>query len=59
MKVTIEIDCTPAEVRGFFSLPNVERVQKIMMEKIEQCIVEAADRFTPDTRMGTWLSLFP
>jgi hypothetical protein len=30
-----------------------------MMEKIEQRIVEAADRFPPDTLMGTWLSLFP
>jgi Family of unknown function (DUF6489) len=59
MKVTLEIDCTPAEAREFFGLPNVERVQKIMMEKIEQRIVGAADRFSPDTLMSTWLSLFP
>jgi hypothetical protein len=47
------------KAREFFGLPNVVRVQKIMMGKIEQRIVEAADRFPPDTLMGTWLSLFP
>jgi hypothetical protein len=31
MKVTVEIDCTPAEARQFFGLPNVEPMQAAMM----------------------------
>jgi hypothetical protein len=59
MKVTVEIDCTPTEARQFFGLPNVERVQQMMMEKLEQRTAEAAERFSPEALMGSWLSLFP
>ena len=59
MKVTIEIDCTPIEARQFFGLPNVEPVQAKMMERIEQNMAEAIDRFSPEALMGNWLSALP
>jgi len=59
MKVTIEIDCTPIEARQFFGLPNVEPVQAKMMAKIEQSMVEAMERFSPEALMGNWLSALP
>jgi hypothetical protein len=59
MKISVEIDCTPTEARQFFGLPNVDRVQQIMMDKIEQRMAEAADHFAPEALMESWLSLFP
>ena len=40
MKVTVEIDCTPAEARQFFGLPNVEPMQAAMMTKLEKRMSE-------------------
>jgi hypothetical protein len=59
MKVTIEIVCTPIEASQFFGLPNVEPVQAKVMAKIEQSMAEAIERFSPEGRMGTWLSALP
>ena len=33
MKISVEIDCTPTEARQLFGLPNVDRVQQIVMDK--------------------------
>ena len=59
MKVTVEIDCTPIEARKFFGLPNVEPMQAAMMAKIEQRLAQEIDRFSPDSLMRSWLSVFP
>jgi len=59
MKVTVEIDCTPAEARQFFGLPNVEPMQAAMMTKLEKRISEEVDRFSTEALMKTWFSLFP
>ena len=59
MKISVEIDCAPTETRQFFGLPNVDRVQQIMVDKIEQRMAEVADHFAPEALMGSWLSLLP
>jgi hypothetical protein len=59
MKISVEIDCTPTEARQFFGLPNVDRVQQIMMDKIERRMAEVADHFAPEALMGKWLSQLP
>ena len=59
MKISVEIDCTPTEARQLFGLPNVDRVQQIVMDKIEQRMVEITDHFAPEALMGSWLSLLP
>ena len=48
MKVTVEIDCTPAEARQFFGLPNVEPMQAAMMTKLEKRMSEEVDRFSTE-----------
>jgi len=35
MKITFNIDCTPAEARSFFGLPDVAPLQKRMMQEME------------------------
>ena len=59
MKVKIEIECTPDEARQFFGLPDVKPLQASLMAKMEQQMLEAADRFSPDAILRTWMSLAP
>jgi hypothetical protein len=59
MKITVEVDCTPIEARKFFGLPDVEPLQASMMAKLEERISEEMDRFSPETLMKSWFSLFP
>jgi hypothetical protein len=57
MKVTMEIDCTPAEARIFFGLPNVEPMQEAVMAQFEKRMLTEMDRFSPEGIMKAWLSL--
>jgi hypothetical protein len=59
MKVTMEIDCTAAEARFFFGLPNVEPMQDAVMAQLEKRMLTEMDRFSPEGLMRSWLSLFP
>lgn len=59
MKVTMEIDCTPAEARIFFGLPNVEPMQEAVMAQFEKRMLTEMDRFSPEGIMKAWLSLIP
>ena len=59
MKVTIEIDCTPDEARQFMGLPDLKPMQAALMGRIETQMTEAADRFSPDAMLRSWMSLMP
>ncbi len=59
MKVRVEIECTPDEARQFFGLPDVKPMQVALMAKMEQQMLEAADRFSPDAMLRNWMTLAP
>jgi hypothetical protein len=59
MKITVEIDCTPDEARQFFGLPDVKPLQAAIMDKLEKQTLEAADRFSPDAMLRSWMSFAP
>ena len=59
MKVTVEIDCTPDEARQFFGLPDVKPLQAALMAKMEAQMTEAAERFSPDALLRSWMSVMP
>ena len=59
MKVTVEGDCTPAEARQFFGLPDVEPLQRKVMAEVERRTMAELDRFSPDNLLKTWLTLAP
>ena len=59
MKVTIEIDCTPDEARQFLGLPDLKPMQAALMGKMEAQMAAAADRFSPDAMLRSWMSLVP
>lgn len=55
MKISIEIDCTPAEARSFFGLPEVEPFQKEMMAEIQKRMAEHVGAMSPEEMMKTWM----
>jgi len=59
MKVTVEIECTPDEARQFMGLPDVKPMQAALMARMEAQMSEAADRFSPDALLRSWMSLMP
>jgi len=56
MKVTVDIDCTPEEARTFFGLPDVQPMQKAMMDKIQAQMASQMDQLDPAEIMKTWMT---
>ena len=40
MKINVTVDCTPKEAREFLGWPDVEPLQREMMEKMSQVMTE-------------------
>lgn len=59
MKVTIDIDCTPAEARQFMGLPDLQPLQKAMLDEMEKRMLAEVDRFSPDSLLKVWFSAVP
>ena len=64
MKINVEIDLTPEELRRFMGLPDVGDWQKLMLENFTQSIQNsqgAQEEFVKDlltSSFSTWQSLF-
>jgi hypothetical protein len=59
MKVTVEIDCTPLEARQFLGLPDVQPMQKAMMDKMQDQMASNMDKFSPEALMQSWFTFDP
>ena len=57
MKVTIEMDMTPQEARAFMGLPDVEPMQKKMLEDMQSRMKQAFDAIDPEGMMRAWMPL--
>jgi len=55
MKISIDIDCTPAEARAFFGLPDVAPLQATLMAEIEERMRMALQGTDPEVLFRTWL----
>ncbi len=56
MKITVDIDCTPAEARQFLGLPDLEPLQKAAMDEIEKRMMAEFDRYSPEELVKSWLA---
>ena len=54
MKITVDIDCTPAEARQFMGLPDLEPMQKAAMAEIERRMMAELERFSPESLFKAW-----
>jgi hypothetical protein len=55
MKITFDIDATPQELRAFFGWPDVEPLQKEMLEIVRRNMAAGAEGFDPLALMKPWL----
>lgn len=51
MKVKLDIDVSPEELRRFFGLPDVAPLQQEMMDKIREHFLQGAPGFDPFSLM--------
>ena len=56
MKITINVDCTPAEAREFFGLPDLRPLQAAWLAEVEKRLIADMQRFSPEGIARTWLS---
>lgn len=47
MKIHIQIDATPAEIRQFLGLPDVAGLQEDMIEYVRERVARGAENFDP------------
>ena len=52
MKITVDVDITPEELRRFLGLPNVEGLQEEMLRVAQQRMEESGQTFFNDMVTG-------
>ncbi len=55
MKITIDIDCTPQEARTFLGLPDVEGMQKALVDEMQRRMMDNLSSMDAETLLKTWL----
>ncbi len=54
MKIKLDIDCTPEELRAFLGLPDLGPVQRIVVEALTEKTTEAMKSLDPEDIIKTW-----
>jgi len=54
MKVTVEVDCTPAEARAFLGLPDVEGLNAAVVAEMQRRMEANMSALQPEELMKTW-----
>ena len=57
MKITIEVDCTPAEARAFMGLPDVEPLQDEVMKEVQRRVMQGLSLTDPQQLLRMWVPL--
>ena len=55
MKIKLDIDCTPEELRSFFGLPDVRPMQEELMKEVAERLRANVKALDPETMLKTWL----
>ena len=55
MKIHLDLDCTPEELRGFFGLPDVRSMQEKLMKEVEERLRADVQALDPEAMLKTWL----
>lgn len=56
MKVNVEVECTPAEARAFFGLPDVTPLNDAMVAEMQKRMEANVAAMQPEELMKTWTS---
>ena len=55
MKVTIDIECTPEEARTFLGLPDVQPMQRALLDQLQDRMSKNLAKMDPESMLRTWL----
>ena len=55
MKVTFNIDCTPAEARAFFGLPDLTPVHDLYLDKMKTTMTEGVTPADLEKLTRSWM----
>jgi hypothetical protein len=55
MKIKLDIDCTPEEVRQFFGLPEVKPLQEELLKEVQERLRTSIKAMDPEAMLKTWL----
>jgi hypothetical protein len=55
MKITLDIDCTPDEVREFFGLPQIKPLQEKLLKEVQERLSANIKAMDPEAMLKTWL----
>ncbi len=58
MKITVDVDITPEELRSFLGLPNVEKLQEQMLSNAQDYLKEAGQSQYAELVSGAMQPLF-
>ncbi|CAN5360436.1 DUF6489 family protein [soil metagenome] len=56
MKVTVNVECEPAEARAFLGLPNVEPLNDHLVSEMKKRMDANMSAIQPEELMKTWTS---
>jgi hypothetical protein len=56
MKLNIEIDCTPAEARAFFGLPDVSTLNEHLVGEMQKRMDANIAALAPEELMKNWMA---
>jgi hypothetical protein len=55
MKIKLDIDCTPNEVREFFGLPEIKPLQEEVLKELQERLRASIKAMDPEAMLKTWL----
>jgi hypothetical protein len=55
MKITLDIDCTPDEVREFFGLPQIKPLQEELLKEVRERLSANIKAMDPEAMLKAWL----
>ena len=56
MKVTVEIDCSPAEARAFFGLPDVTQLNDHLVSEMTKRVDANINMLQPEELLKNWMN---
>ncbi|MEJ0022753.1 MAG: DUF6489 family protein [Alphaproteobacteria bacterium] len=57
MKMTIEVECTPVEVRQFMGLPDVTALNDYIVEELKKRTAANLAMMGPEALMKSWMQM--
>jgi hypothetical protein len=55
MKIKLDIDCTPEEVREFLGLPRIKPVQEELLKEVQERLRANIKAMDPEAMLKAWL----